>query len=176
MAARVLVAAIPGIICFGRDVWPHNCNRSWTCSIAVWLGSAAANRRGQLARAAMLPALRRVGARPHAIAARHPRRNFSVFDWWRENVIKPIHGTRIKLPDVLGVPAATYMQFVYPVPVVVGGYYVMQWAIGRSHASIGPRGERLRERPGFRPDAGADEQRAQLQRILDEARRRKTGD
>jgi len=52
----------------------------------------------------------------------------------------------------------------------------MQWAIGRSHASIGPRGERLRERPGFRPDAGADEQRAQLQRILDEARRRKTGD
>ena len=124
----------------------------------------------------MLPALRRVAARPHAIAARHPRRNFSVFDWWRENVIKPIHGTRIKLPDVLGVPAATYMQFVYPVPVVVGGYYVMQWAIGRSHASIGPRGERLRERPGFRPDAGADEQRAQLQRILDDARRRKTGD
>ena len=99
-----------------------------------------------------------------------------MFDWWRENVIKPIHGARIKLPDVLGVPAATYMQFVYPVPVVVGGYYVMQWAIGRSHASIGPRGERLRDRPGFRPDAGADEQRAQLQRILDEARRRKAGD
>ena len=73
----------------------------------------------------MLPALRRVGARPHVIAARQPRRNFSVFDWWRENVIKPIHGTRIKLPDLLGVPAATYMQFVYPVPVVVGGYYVM---------------------------------------------------
>ena len=91
----------------------------------------------------MISALRRVAARPHAI--QRPRRNFSVFDWWRENVIKPIHGTRIKLPDVLGVPAATYMQFVYPVPVVVGGYYVMQWAIGRSHASIGPRGERLRE-------------------------------
>ena len=122
----------------------------------------------------MISALRRVATRPHAI--QRPRRNFSVFDWWRENVIKPIHGTRIKLPDVLGVPAATYMQFVYPVPVVVGGYYVMQWAIGRSHASIGPRGERLRERPGFRPDAGADEQRAQLQRILDEVRRRKTGD
>ena len=162
----------------------------------------------------MISALRRAAARPQAI--QRPRRNFSVFDWWRENVIKPIHGTRIKLPDVLGVPAgtsveicsmawchaiidigpvilgplddanlihlllcaqaATYMQFVYPVPVVVGGYYVMQWAIGRSHASIGPRGERLRDRPGFRPDAGADEQRAQLQRILDEARRRKAGD
>ena len=154
---------------------PRCRNRSCRYSIAVVLQKSA-NRRGQLARAAMLPVLRRVAARPHAIAVRHQRRKFSVFDWWRENVIKPIHGTRIKLPDVLGVPAATYMQFVYPVPVVVGGYYVMQWAIGRSHASIGPRGERLRERPGCRPDAGADEQRAQLQRILDEARRRKAGD
>ena len=33
------------------------------------------------------------------------RRHLSVFDWWRENVIKPIHGTKVKLPDVMGIPA-----------------------------------------------------------------------
>ena len=27
---------------------------------------------------------------------------------------------------------------------VVGGWHVMQWAIGKSHDSIGPKGEKLR--------------------------------
>jgi len=32
--------------------------------------------------------------------------------------------------------------FYFSIP-VVGGWYVMQWAISKSHASIGERGERL---------------------------------
>jgi len=142
-------------------------------------------------------------------------------EWWKENVIKPIHSARFPLPDVLGVPATSYMrraasestgrvalqsaldarrrrqrassttarddasarsvnarerrQFVYPWPVIIGGYYVMQWAIGRSHDSIGARGERLREAPGFAPAANVDDQRAALQRLLDDAKRRKGG-
>jgi hypothetical protein len=35
------------------------------------------------------------------------------------------------------------MGFVYMTIPVVGGYYVMQWAIHKSHESIGERGERL---------------------------------
>ncbi|KAI2497974.1 hypothetical protein MHU86_16525 [Fragilaria crotonensis] len=38
------------------------------------------------------------------------------------------------------------MGFVYFCMPVVGGYYVMQWAIGRSHQSIGPRGELLKHK------------------------------
>jgi hypothetical protein len=38
------------------------------------------------------------------------------------------------------------MGFVYFCIPVVGGYYVMQWAIGRSHRSIGPRGELLKQK------------------------------
>ncbi|GKY94649.1 hypothetical protein MPSEU_000430400 [Mayamaea pseudoterrestris] len=35
------------------------------------------------------------------------------------------------------------MGFVYMTIPIVGGYYVMQWAIGKSHESIGERGELL---------------------------------
>lgn len=35
------------------------------------------------------------------------------------------------------------MGFVYFVVPVVGGWYVMQWAIGRAHHSIGEKGEHL---------------------------------
>lgn len=35
--------------------------------------------------------------------------------------------------------------FYFSIP-VVGGYYVMQWAISKSHKSIGPRGELLRHK------------------------------
>lgn len=35
------------------------------------------------------------------------------------------------------------MAFVYFTIPVVGGWYVMQWAIGKSHSSIGVNGERL---------------------------------
>ena len=44
------------------------------------------------------------------------QRKQSFFDWWRENVVKPIHGTKILLPDIAGIPAHQYMQFVYPWP------------------------------------------------------------
>lgn len=37
----------------------------------------------------------------------------------------------------------TVMGGVYFVLPVIGGYYVMQWAISKSHASIGEHGERL---------------------------------
>jgi len=101
------------------------------------------------------------------------QRKQSFFDWWRENVVKPIHGTKILLPDIAGIPAHQYMQFVYPWPVIVGGYYIMQWAIGRSHDSIGEAGEKLRDRDGFKQHDTVESQRAALQKILDDAKRRK---
>ena len=115
-------------------------------------------------------AVRLGGARPLSSASRP-----SFFQWWRDNVIKPIHSTRILLPDILGVPAHQYMQVVYPIPVIVGGYYIMQWAIGRSHESIGESGEKLRERDGFAVHSDVASQRAALQKILDDAKRRKEG-
>jgi hypothetical protein len=38
------------------------------------------------------------------------------------------------------------MGFVYFCIPVVGGYYVMQWAISKSHESIGVKGEKLRQK------------------------------
>ena len=66
--------------------------------------------------------------------------------WWRDNVIKPIHNAKFPLPRLFGVHAAVYMQFVYPLPVLVGGYLAMTWAIDQSHKNIGERGEKLRPR------------------------------
>ena len=37
-------------------------------------------------------------------------------------------------------------QFVYPVPVMIGGWFVMQWTISKSHENIGERGEKLRQK------------------------------
>mmetsp|Transcript_9892 Transcript_9892/g.25145 ORF Transcript_9892/g.25145 Transcript_9892/m.25145 type:complete len:96 (+) Transcript_9892:23-310(+) len=88
-------------------------------------------------------------------------------DWWRENVIKPIHRTRIKLPPIFGIPAYSYMRFFYPIPIVVGGYYVMQWAIHRSHENIGVDGEKLRDRKDLRVGDVAG-QNAALRAMLDD--------
>lgn len=97
--------------------------------------------------------------------------------WWRRTVIEPIHKTRIYLPPVRGIPAATYMQFVYPVPVVVGGWYVMQWAISRSHENIGQNGEKLRDRRdllGGKNNIGLHKQNDQLAGMLNRAQERST--
>jgi hypothetical protein len=51
-------------------------------------------------------------------------------------------GWRVPLPP-WGQKAMGFVYFCIP---VVGGYYVMQWAIGKSHKSIGPRGELLRKK------------------------------
>ena len=69
-----------------------------------------------------------------------------VFAWWRENVIKPIHAAKIPLPRILGVPASSYMQFVYPVPVFVIGYMSYTFAVEQSLKNIGENGEKLRNR------------------------------
>ena len=61
-------------------------------------------------------------------------------------MIKPIHNARFHLPPVYGVPASTYMAYVYPLPVIIGGYFVMQWTVGISHANIGVNGEKLKHR------------------------------
>lgn len=80
-------------------------------------------------------------------------------EWWREHVIKPIHSTRIKLPVILGVPGHIYMQFIYPIPVLVGGYAIMQWAIAQAEK---------KNPPPRRGDVSA--QNAALQRQLSEIR------
>jgi hypothetical protein len=46
---------------------------------------------------------------------------------------------RYPLPPV----GRQFMGFVYFLVPVVSGWYIMQWAIGQSHASIGERGEHL---------------------------------
>ncbi len=61
-------------------------------------------------------------------------------------MIKPIHNARFPLPRLFGVHASVYMQLIYPLPVLVGGYFVMNWAIEQSHKNIGVNGEKLRSR------------------------------
>ena len=90
------------------------------------------------------------------------------FLWWRENVIKPIHNARIPLPTIFGVHASTYMQFIYPLPVWIGGYFVMNWAMKESEKNIGEGGEKLRARR----DLAHPNQRKQnegLQAIIDKS-------
>jgi len=57
-----------------------------------------------------------------------------------ERLKKAVHeGFRYPLPK-WGRVAMGCVYFMIP---VVGGYYVMQWAISKSHESIGPHGEKL---------------------------------
>lgn len=60
-----------------------------------------------------------------------------------ERLKKYVHTAwRVPLPP-WGQKAMGFVYFCIP---VIGGYYVMQWAIGKSHKSIGPRGELLRHK------------------------------
>jgi len=61
-------------------------------------------------------------------------------------VIKPIHKARMPLPRIFGIHASTYMQVLYPIPVLVGGYFSYLWAIDQSRKNIGENGEKLRSR------------------------------
>lgn len=57
-----------------------------------------------------------------------------------ERLKRAVHeGMRIPLPPW----GRRFMGFVYFTIPIVGGYYVMQWAIGKAHKSIGPNGEFL---------------------------------
>lgn len=57
-----------------------------------------------------------------------------------ERLKKTVHeGMRVPLPKW----GQRVMGFVYFCTPIIGGYYVMQWAIGRAHQSIGPNGEYL---------------------------------
>ena len=49
------------------------------------------------------------------------------------------NGMRVPLPKW----GQRCMGFIYFLTPIVGGYYVMQWAIGKAHQSIGPQGEYL---------------------------------
>lgn len=89
----------------------------------------------------------------------------SPSQWWRENVIKPIHNTRIPLPSIMGVHAATYMQFVYFGVVFGGGMLVMNWAIEQSHKNIGVNGEKLRKQNDY-TDNNTTKQNEALHRLL----------
>ena len=54
---------------------------------------------------------------------------------------KRVHSFRLPLSP----RGVLLMQCVYFTIPVVGGWYVMQWAISKSHENIGLRGEKLRE-------------------------------
>lgn len=59
-----------------------------------------------------------------------------------EALKKFVHeGMRYPLPR----SGQRFMAFVYFSIPVIGGYGIMQWAIGKSHASIGEHGEKLPE-------------------------------
>ncbi|KAJ1458978.1 hypothetical protein M885DRAFT_613880 [Pelagophyceae sp. CCMP2097] len=106
--------------------------------------------------------------------------------WWNEKVIKPIHNYRLHLPPIYGVHPMTYMQFVYPVGVLFGGYWVMQWAISYAPkdadvaaAAESAKAERKEVAKGdawFKHDNGdIEKQKAALQAILEDARQRREG-
>lgn len=68
----------------------------------------------------------------------------------------------------MGIHAATYMQFIYPSIVMVGGYCVMSWAIEQSHKNIGLNGEKLRKRNDL-SHSNTAAQNAGLGRVLKRA-------
>ena len=89
-------------------------------------------------------------------------------------MIKPIHAARIPLPRIFGIHASTYMQFVYPLPVWIGGYFVLSWGIAQSEQNIGKGGEKLKSRRDL-AHPNQKKQNQGLQAIIDssvpEARR-----
>jgi hypothetical protein len=92
----------------------------------------------------------------------------NIFVWWRANVIKPIHNAKVPLPPLFGMHASTYMQFLYPLPVFIFGYFSMTWAIEQSHKNIGIRGEKLREMKDLNHNT-VDCQNAVFDRVLKRA-------
>jgi hypothetical protein len=90
-----------------------------------------------------------------------------------EALKKRVHSFRIPLSPT-GIRIAQCVYFSIP---VIGGYYVMQWAIGKSHENIGRRGEQLRAAAeGSVPHAGGTAgQNAVLAAQLAHARRQREG-
>lgn len=79
-----------------------------------------------------------------------------------ERIKKAVHeGMRIPLPRW----GQRVMALVYFSTPILGGYAVMQWAIGKSHASIGPNGEFLpnRNQPIGQPPPPRELQQKQQQ-------------
>ena len=62
-----------------------------------------------------------------------------------------IHAFRIPLPKW----GQRVMGFVYFTIPVIGGYYVMQYAIGQSEVNIGARGEKVQRRDEGKKQMGA---------------------
>jgi hypothetical protein len=91
--------------------------------------------------------------------------------WWRENVVKPIHNTRIPLPKIFGVHATVYMQFVYPSLVVLAGLVLFQITTAQADKNLGVNGEKLRGR-GDLSHPGTKGQNQALDKFLIEASKR----
>lgn len=69
------------------------------------------------------------------------REAYLKFQQHHERVKRYVHTAwRVPLPKW----GQTVMGCIYFSIPVVGGWHVMQWAIGKSHESIGPKGEKLR--------------------------------
>lgn len=76
---------------------------------------------------------------------------------WLRNTIEQLHDRHERLKNTIHngfrVPLPRYGQFlmgvVYFTIPVVGGWYIMQWAISKSHHSIGLHGEKLPNRSGI---------------------------
>ena len=67
-----------------------------------------------------------------------------------------IHTYRIPLPPA----GQKLMGFVYFSIPIIGGYYIMQWAVSHSAMNIGARGERLKV------SVEADQRRRESQKVL----------
>ena len=76
-----------------------------------------------------------------------------------ERLKERIHGFRIPLSPA----GQRFMGFVYMCIPIVGGFYMMQAAIGESHKNLGIRGEKL----SVKKSKETDEQNRALQEILD---------
>jgi hypothetical protein len=61
-----------------------------------------------------------------------------------------------------------YMQFVYPIPVWIGGYFVMTWALEQSEKNIGINGEKLRSRRDL-DHSNTEKQNGLLKAVLKKA-------
>lgn len=84
---------------------------------------------------------------------------FARLHYGHERLKQSVHqGMRVPLPK-WGQRVMGAIYFCIP---IIGGYYVMQWAIGRSHASIGPNGEWLPKKETETKDDDRHQRQQQL--------------
>merc|ERR1712046_86530 len=120
---------------------------------------------GEIAMTVRIQWLTEDGKRPPKMSWKEA--NHNPLRWWSANVIKPIHKVRLPLEG----RSFYAICVVYGIAPILGGYYLMQWAMAKIEANLVKLKEQ-QQRDKTR-ETMLTNQKTALQGILSEQQRRK---